>query len=222
MGKQRQVHNGKTYTYDRPIHHFSPRDLARIIDKMRTQGIYDDYTIARAITDVYGVTDLICAVTKLFSFLQWIGFITAILMFLKAVKTLIKAFKLLKVSPLAKLIEYGIGLFKFVLQYSDVVLYARFLVYLSIFEAVVALAILYVDLVVSGLSVWNETNLICEAMNVVDKASVVSQSFINLNDDFYGIIEKIKQEHQNLKQYDDDISKLDNNVNNIDTWFPDA
>lgn len=214
--------NGKIYGpyhYDRPVHHFSPKDIARIIDKVRTQGKYDDYTIARAITDAYGVTNFICAITKLFAFMQSIGFITAVLIFLKAIRTLLKAIKLLKISPLAKTIEYAISWFRFTLEYSDVVMWAKFLIFLSVIDSFIALAILYVDLGIGALEVFNDTNLICEAMSVVSSWQPVAKSFINLNDDWYGIIEQIKAEHNNLKQYDEDINNLNGDLS---SFFPDA
>jgi len=215
--------HGRKSHYDRKPRPFTPKDLARIIDHMRTQGHYNDYTIARAVTDSFGITNFICSLTKLMAFLQYIGFFVAIIMFLKAIRSLLKALKLLKLSPLAKLIEYGIGVFRLTLNYTDVVLYARFIVYLSIIESVIALAILYIDLGIGALSVFNQTNLICEALNVVGNWKPVAQSFFNLNDSWYGIINAIKDEHNNLKQYDDDIKKLDENANSINGWgIPDA
>lgn len=98
MGKQRQKHNGKTYEYDRPIHHWTEKDLYRIFGAVKKNPQVDPHLLLTVLFD--------CLFEMLPSFKNWMCMFLALQQALAFLTVSTGLFKLVsKIIKYAKLIN---------------------------------------------------------------------------------------------------------------------
>lgn len=145
MGKQIQTHNGKQYIYERGVHYWTPKDLNRLIATMRNSGRYKDEDIARAVVDSFGAINYVCGYVQIVNWLKTSLLIGAIYGLLKALKTILKGWKILKTSIIAKEIEWSVWLLSMTGNAAQAQFIGKFFIWTGVIETMLSLMILYIQ-----------------------------------------------------------------------------
>jgi len=160
-----KIVNGKQYGkyyYKREVHRWTPKDINRVIAIMRNQKRYPDAVIARAVADSFGVAHYVCGYVQIVSWLKTSLLIGAIYGLIKAIKTILKGFKILRTSILAKEIEWSVWFFNMTGNRDLAAWIGRFFIWTGAIETMLSLMILYIEAFLDTGSVVDFANKVCE------------------------------------------------------------
>jgi hypothetical protein len=133
---------------------FQPRDIARIIDRYRLAG-GDDITLIRYILDSFGIGDGICILVRILDSIGVSLFIGSIYGINKAIKAIIKAFGIIKLSRLAKVFTAEVSImltktFKYIFPAGAAAQVGRLLLLLNVVVLILELSGLYLAILGSA------------------------------------------------------------------------
>lgn len=159
-------YKGKTYgpyqNTPRPIHKWTAKDLNRLIATLRNSGQIKDEDIARAVTDAFGTTHYVCGYVQIASWLKTSLLIAAIYGLIKAIKSLLRGYKLLRTSILAKSIEWSVWWFEMSGNYAQAQFMGKFFIWTGSIETMLSLMILYIQAFLDTGSVIDFAKKVCD------------------------------------------------------------
>lgn len=146
---------------------FTARDVARLVDKVRSSGRVDDATLLRGIADALGVADVICLMVRIADMLSVSLFLGALYGLAKSIKTIIRGIKLLYTNRLAKSITLVVWFFEYVLPASVARQVAKFFIWTGAIETFISLFVLYISFIAESYSVIAIMRSVCEQPTVI-------------------------------------------------------
>lgn len=211
-----KIVRGKTYgpynNTPRGVHYWTSKDLNRLIISLRKKGVISDEELLRSIADSFGLAHYICGYVQLAKWLKVTLLITAIYGLFKGIKMILKGYKLLKTSVLAKTIEWSVWWFEMTGSYAQAKIIGDFFIWMGCAETAVSLVILYIE---AFLDVGDVIDFAARICAIEDKGFSIYKplEFIGLND----VLLKIYDKQQEL----DAEIKSTGDINEI-ILFPDA
>lgn len=184
---------GKTYgpykNKDRAIHYWTAHDLNRLIISLRKKGQIKDETLLRAIADSFGIAHYICGYVQLVKWLKMTLLITAIYGLFKGVKLVLKGYKLLRTTIIAKTIEWSVWFFEMTGDAAHANAIGNFFIWMGAAEIAISLVVLYIEAFLDTASIIDFADRVCR---VEEKAFTIYKplEFIGLDDVLLRIYEK--------------------------------
>jgi hypothetical protein len=154
---------------------FQPRDIARLIDRYRLAG-GDDITLIRYILDSFGIGDGLCILVRILDSMAVSLFIGSIYGINKALKAIIKALGIIKLSRLAKIFTAEVSVmltrtFKYIFPAEASAQVGKFLLLLNVVVLILELSGLYLAILASAGGLISLLAKVCTVSSVFTPAA---------------------------------------------------
>jgi len=208
--------NGKRYGkyyYPRAKHLWTPRDIARLLIKLKKSGRRSSPELIAAVLDAFKLRSIICASVQIFVFLQNTAILAVIVLMLKLVKTILNLWQLFRSGAL-RVLRVGVAIFKFDIAntiLSKILL--RFIGLSLALDAIISLIGLYAELLVAVNPLVDILDEACSwkelAIDGVEIAAGMTDA-VNIATEIHNNEDAISKAIDELMSIEPDINELNN------------